>query len=203
MPADPVAGASMLESLSIPAGSPVIGYAGRLDAEKGVEELLRIFHRVCAQEPKARLLIAGGSPFQADAAARHLIDLAARLNLQDRVHFLGRLPDLTSFYAALTLFAHPAPREPFGLVVLEALAHGIPVVAFDTGGPREILCGFEPGLLVAAGNSDEFAATCCRVVRNEALLTRVRREGPGFVSTAFGPSVQGRAILEHYRSMLT
>jgi glycosyltransferase involved in cell wall biosynthesis len=196
-------GQTLLDCLGVPRGSPVLGYAGRLDPEKGVHRLLEVLLRVSEQEPSARLLIAGVSPFRPDDAVRDLEEVAARLGLEHRVHLLGRLPDLASFYDALTLFAHPAPREPFGLVILEALAHGVPVVAFKAGGPCEILAAFDPSFLVAVGDIEAYAAACCRIIRDPGVVERVRTAGPAFVSSGFSPNVQCGALLAHYRGMLS
>lgn len=199
---DPRVSAELRVSAGIPAGSPVLGYAGRLDAEKGVPLLLKSFSVILRSLPQARLLIAGGAAFNQEDAALRLRSEAVRMGIGGSVLFLGRLPDLVGFYGAITAFVHPAPREPFGLVVLEALARGIPVVAYDTGGPREILRGFDPSLLVRRGDTDAFAATCCRVLGDAALQARVRAEGPAFVAGAYAPEVQCRKVLALYRRML-
>ncbi|MBN1424822.1 glycosyltransferase family 4 protein [Candidatus Fermentibacteria bacterium] len=195
---DPRLSRELLRSCGVPGTSPILGYAGRLDAEKGVHLLLRAFSLVRLNLPSARLLIAGGSQFRSNDVTRELQGEAARLGVNDAVHFLGRLPDLLGFYGAITVFAHPAPREPFGLVVLEALAQGIPVVAYDAGGPREILRGFDPSFLVPQGDLEAFAAKCCRLLSDSALQARTGVEGPVFVAEAYRPEVQCRKVLSLY-----
>lgn len=200
-PSDPAEGDRLLSSIGVPAGSVVIGYAGRLDREKGVETLLHSFVRIAEKEASARLLIAGSSPFKPKQTRAGLARLSADLGVAGRVHFAGRLPDLAGFYSAITLFVLPSPCEPFGLVILEALVRGIPVVAFAAGGAREILEPFDPSMLVPPADCEAFAATCCRILRDGAGRERVRRAGPEFVARAFAPDVQCGALVSLYRSL--
>ncbi len=199
--AGPDEGRRVRESLGLPESTPLLGYAGRLDREKGVGTLLEVFRMVLREAPSAHLLIAGWSAF-GETGLVALRRLSRRLGVEGSVHFLGRVPNLASLYRALTVFTHPAPREPFGLVILEALASGVPVVAFRSGGPREILDDFDPSLTVPVGDLEAYAQTVCRLLSDDAMRRRVAEEGPRYVRERFSPEAHCTALLAHYGSLM-
>ena len=138
------ANAAIRAALDLPADGPVVGVVCRLDAWKGVDVFLRAAAIVAEARPDARFAVFGGAIEGQQAYARELEALASSLGLRDAVRFAGWRfgpPDMPSVYRALSLLVLPSRRpEPFGLVLLEAMATGLPVVATDQGGPREI-CG--------------------------------------------------------------
>ncbi|MBK9166295.1 MAG: glycosyltransferase family 4 protein [Bryobacterales bacterium] len=138
-----------------PAPEPVFVYTGRLDEEKGVALLLRSFARVRAGIPAARLRVIGQGPCLAD-----LQRLASSLEITSAVEFFGWLaPEqaerhLRDAWAAVVPSLWP---EPLGLVALEALLRGVPVIASVSGGLAEIVQDGVTGLLFP--NNDESALT--------------------------------------------
>ena len=126
-----------------PPGPPVIGTLGRLHDNKGIDVMLRAFARLRDQGVTARLRIAGDGPERARLQA-----LAGELGVGDLVEFPGWVT-AADYLATLDLFVLPSRVEPFGLVVAESMAAGVPVVASRIDGPREILGGGELGRLVA------------------------------------------------------
>jgi glycosyltransferase involved in cell wall biosynthesis len=125
--------------------APVVMAAGRFVEKKGFDDLLRAFARlpalVSGQAPC--LFILGDGP-QRDALER----LAAELGLLDRVYFTGWQDDPAPYYALATVFVCPSRHEPLGNVILEAWAHGLPVISTQTHGARELVSDGENGLLV-------------------------------------------------------
>jgi glycosyltransferase involved in cell wall biosynthesis len=97
------------------------------------------------------LLIAGRGPKEAE-----LRKLAQNLGLADRVHFLGFREDIMRYHAGASLFALSSDVESFGNVILEALSFGVPVVATDCGGPREVLGDNAFGWLTPPGDAKAF-----------------------------------------------
>jgi glycosyltransferase involved in cell wall biosynthesis len=153
----------------IPDDAPVIGMAGRIDTWKGVEVLLDALPLVQARVPDAHLVVAGAPVRGKEAYAEALHVLAATL---PRTHWLGPRTDVAELLADLDVLAVPSTEpEPYGLVAVEALACGTPVVMSDAGGPREIAAAAAPGAadLVRVGDAAALAT---------ALADRLGAAGP-------------------------
>ena len=138
------------ESLGLPPHDPLVLYVGRLDREKSVERVLLAFDRIAATLPAARLCLVG----QGTQAAR-LMRLARALPARGRIHFLGaRAHDtLAPCYQAADLFLFASETETQGLVLAEAAACGVPVVAGQAPGCAEVVRDGETGLLTKADPS--------------------------------------------------
>ena len=136
--------------------------------------------------PGARLRIIGGPGVDADRGyAGELEEEAARLGLEDAVEMAGHVADGGEAIRGLDILAHPAQREPWGLVLLEALAAGVPVAASAEGGPAEIVRDGVDGLLVDASHVASLAAALVRLGREPSLRTRMGAAGRERVSTGF------------------
>ncbi len=129
----------------------VVLTAGRLSPEKGVDVLIEAFARV--KRPGARLLVAGDGPERGRLERR-----AHDLGIADRVTFLGQVADIRPLYRQTRVLAVPSRTEAFGMVVVEALAHGLPIVATACTGPTEILDGGHYGRLVPVEDPASLAA---------------------------------------------
>ena len=149
-----------------PAGPPHIGWIGRLESYKGVEDLLRAFVRVRADYPEARLDLAG------DGSARPALGaLAERLGLGSAVRWLGRVrgAEKEAFFTGLHVLAVPSSQyENFPLVALEALARGRPVVGTAIGGIPEIVEDGRNGRIVPVQDPAALAAGLLDVLRDPA-----------------------------------
>ncbi len=153
-----------------PAGTPVIGTLGRLHVNKGLDIIVKAMVRLKHDGVPMQLKIAGEGPLKTEL--ERLID---ELELRGVVEFCGWVQP-RDYLHGLDLFILPSRVEPFGLVVTEAMAAGVPVVATRIDGPREILCEGEYGLLAA--NEDPLAlAEAIKVAIGDwpATLDRARR----------------------------
>jgi phosphatidylinositol alpha 1,6-mannosyltransferase len=170
-----------------PNGETIVGYVGRLAAEKQVELLART-----SRLPGVRVVIVGGGP--AESALRRAMPNAC---------FLGPRhgTQLARLHASFDLFVHTGPYETFGQAVQEALASGVPVIAPDRGGARDLVIPGRTGLLVRAGDQGAIADAVTELARDQSTL-----EAYGLAARA---SVQGRSwpvvveeVLGHYRGVL-
>ncbi len=141
---------------SAPAPEPRFLFVGRLDREKGVDVLLDAFARLRQRVPHARLRIVGRGPLRASLEA-----LAARLDLSDAVTFRGwrdRAGVEEEVGRAWALVAPSRWVEPFGLVAVEAMVHGVPAIVSDHGGLAEAVEHGVSGLHVPPGDVPALAA---------------------------------------------
>lgn len=138
---------ALLRGELAPAGAPLIGAAGRLEAEKGFDVLIAAMPRVLEALPAARLVIAGEGSRRPQLGA-----LIRRLGLADRVRLLGPRADILTLMHSFDAFALSSRAEPFGLVLLEAMAARKPVVATGVGGVPEVVIPGQTGDLVPAGD---------------------------------------------------
>jgi glycosyltransferase involved in cell wall biosynthesis len=127
----------------IPDDAPLAGAVGRLDTWKGFDVLLDAFDAAKARRPDLHLVVAGGEVRGKEQLA---VGLAARAERMPGVHWLGPRSDVAELYADLDVFVLPSTEpEPYGIVVVEALASGTPVVVTDAGGAPEIFDHAAPG----------------------------------------------------------
>lgn len=143
---------------------------GRLSPEKGIDVILKalgILRDRGINQYELRVL--GEGPYRSDYE-----QLAAKLGLQDRVEFLGYVPNPYSIMAEADIFVHAARWEGFGMVVVEAMALGLPVVATTCpGGPKEILDFGKYGILVPPDNPEELAQAIASLIQNPQKRQRL------------------------------
>jgi len=145
----------------LPADRPLLLYVGRVAYEKNIDFLLRMFVKLRAQRPDDLFVIAGEGP-----AREHLAKLSRSLGVQDAVRFIGyldRASELPDCYAAGDAFVFASRTETQGLVLLEAMAQGTPVVSTAELGTRSILtpgCG----AFVVAEDEGEFASAVAQAL---------------------------------------
>jgi 1,2-diacylglycerol 3-alpha-glucosyltransferase len=155
-------------------GARLVTYIGRVAHEKNIAFLVQMFREVLRQVPEAVLVIAGEGPARAQ-----LVQQVASLGLAPRVHFAGyleRSSALLDCYAAADVFVFASRTETQGLVLLEAMAQGAPVVSTAELGTRSIL---QPasGALVVRERTAEFAAAVVRVLSDAPLGAELARRG--------------------------
>lgn len=154
-----------------PAAHPVFLYCGRLAREKGVELLLRALARLRVGVPRSRLIVVGDGPERA-----RLQRLAAELGVAVAVHFAGWQPpgDVQRLMGEAWALVVPSLwAEPFGLVALEAITRGLPVVASEAGGLADIVVDKVSGLTFPAGDEQTLSRHLGSIARREAFPTHV------------------------------
>jgi len=176
---------------------PVIGAAGRLIPLKGFDALLGAFALVRRNCPDAQLRIAGEGPDRG-----RLDSLVREKGLSDGVELLGELADMAGFLQSLDVFAMPSRREGFGMAVLEAMSCGLPVVASDAGGLKEIVQDGVNGRLVPAGDEKALADALCAILTDRALAERFGRESRRSVESRFTLQRMARRYEQAYRDAM-
>jgi glycogen(starch) synthase len=149
-------------------GSPLVLYSGRLVERKGIRELLDAIPQVLDITPDAYFVLAGGPPPLTgdEVAAQWLRPQHAAY--RDRIHFTGWLTpkDVYRWYSVADILVVPSRYEPFGMVVLEGMLHGLPVIAAEVGGPADILEHGRTGLLFPPRNVTALAAALRQLIEN-------------------------------------
>jgi glycosyltransferase involved in cell wall biosynthesis len=124
-------------ALSLPESAWVVGNVGRLHPDKDQATLIRAFARALPSLPSGSLLVIAGT----GRLEMELKALTADLGVADAVRFPRQIPNARRYFKAFDVFALSSDREPFGMVLLEAMAAGLPLICSDCGGGREVVEG--------------------------------------------------------------
>jgi glycosyltransferase involved in cell wall biosynthesis len=165
--------------------APLLLALGRLHRNKGFDLLLEAL----AQLPETQCWLAGEGPERAALEAQ-----AERLGLGARLRLLGWREDAAALYAAADLLVCPSRHEPLGNVVIEAWAHGLPVVAAASVGPASLIEPEENGLLVPLEDPAALAQAIKRVVEEQGLAARLAEGG----RAAFAAGYTRDAVVTRY-----
>jgi len=182
--------------------NPLLLYVGRIEAGKGIFDLLRAFAQVVRDFPSARLAIAGG--YHPSISPQEIERLIQELSLAASVDFLGQLSytQLAQVYRQAQLLVFPSYYETFGLVALEAMACELPVIAYRAGALPEIVVEGETGLLVTPGDPHELAQAIVRLLDDSSLRHRMGLAGEQRAKQEFGIDRMVEQTLEVYQGLL-
>jgi glycosyltransferase involved in cell wall biosynthesis len=137
------------EQLGVPADAKVIGMMGRLILEKGLREFFAAARILCAARPDLYVIVVGDAlPTDRGAWKTQLMAKVSAAGLMSRFRFPGWVSDIYGCLSAFDILVHPTYKESFGRVIAEAMATGLPVVATNVRGCRELVVPGETGLLV-------------------------------------------------------
>ncbi len=160
----------------IPHDSSVIGSAARLAPWKGQHYLIEAFRTVASDFPKAFLMIVGGPAYNNDRYERSLHQRVNELKLANRVIFTGYRTDLAQVMAAMNIFVYTSvEKDTSPLSLLSAMAMGLPILAFDIEGVREILGEQEAGCLVKVGERKALERGITRLLNEPELRFRLSK----------------------------
>jgi glycosyltransferase involved in cell wall biosynthesis/predicted glycoside hydrolase/deacetylase ChbG (UPF0249 family) len=171
----------------------VIVNVARLAVQKGQRYLVEAMPKVLASEPRARLVIVG---HDTDGLAESLRDLARRVGVADRVTFTGFLADVSAVLRRAQVFALSSLYEGFGLVLLEAMAAGVPVVATNVGPVPEIIAHGQSGLLVPPRDPVALADAIVTVLGRPDIRATLSAGGLARVREGFSAARMCRAVGE-------
>jgi len=195
-------------------------FVGRVSPEKGIHDLVDAFSLAAARMPDIQLMIVGPS---ARAPKEYIVDrtddprvralaryyegdyldaLRRRVpdSIREKVTFTGLVAhgDLDTFYARADILANPSLSEAFGMTLIEAMAHGMPVIATRAGGMVEIVRDGETGLLVEPGDIKGLADAIVRLLSDVQLCRRLGKGGKATVAKHYAWEVVTRSLLAAY-----
>lgn len=186
-------GRAFREQWGIAADVPVLGFVGQLDERKGIGVLLTAYSAIVAKLPEVRLVFAGDGPL------REMIESEARSNgWGERVKVLGFQENIAEVMSAIDILLLPSFWEGFGIVIIEAMAAGKPVISTNISSMPEIIVVGETGYLIEPGDSDALAEKSCRLLQDPTLRKSMGEKGHERVVTVFNHIT----MINHLESLL-
>ncbi|MED1782201.1 DUF1957 domain-containing protein [Brevibacillus fortis] len=177
---------------------PVLFFVGRLVQEKGVHLLMEAMARLRDDFPHAKLLVAGRGPMQDEWK-----QLVHQMGLSEQVRFLGFVDDVrrNELFALADVAVFPSLYEPFGIVALEAMALGTPVLVADTGGLREIVRHGENGAMMYTGDPESLTNQLRWLLRDPDQRHQLAQTAKQDVKQFYNWTILASQTIEIYRSL--
>ena len=160
--------AAARQQLGLPANGTLLGLLGRFDEGKGQDFVLEVVHQLRAQHQRSVELVLMGEPTknEGDEYFAHLNQLVRNYDLERAVHFRPFSAQTEVFYRAIDVFVMASKNETYGMVTIEAMAAGLPVLGTRIGGTAEILKDGQTGLLYPLGDMEACAQAILRCLDN-------------------------------------
>lgn len=154
-----------------------IGMAGRINRWKGQKLFVDLAEVICKTKENIKFQIAGDIYRGEDHILNELKRYISEKNLNDKVELLGQIENMGKFYNDIDIFVLPSIQpEPFGLVIIEAMANGLPVVATNHGGPIEIIDDNLNGYLVDYNDVTEMSIVVNKLIESKELRDKIGLE---------------------------
>lgn len=162
-------------TLGLPEEGPLVGIVGRLQRWKGIHTFVDALPRVRDAHPDAHGVIVGGRHSLEPEYDAHIDRRIADRGLQDRIFKVGYQSNVPTWMQAMDVVVHASKAEPFGMVIVEAMALGKPVVAGATGGPQEIITDGENGVFAPFEDPDALAHQVTHLLAHSDEARRMGR----------------------------
>lgn len=177
----------------------IIGITGQMNATKGHEDLLKAFRIVHAKNPLARLVI-GGKP--QEPLFGELIKLIAEWQIEKYVLFSGWLPEVSNFFQNIDVFVLASRHdEGYGLVVAEAMVHGLPVVITKSGGAVEIVSDSNGGFIVEKNDVEAMASKLAILSSNRQIYCEMAGNARNHIMQKFRLDIQTQVLVEEFQKI--
>jgi L-malate glycosyltransferase len=174
------------QELGISPKSFLVCAVGQICARKGLRELLEVFSQIYDHVPQMHLAIVGKPVFSHEETYRdELVAMTVAFGITDRVHFSGERHDISSVLQSSDLLVLNSFEEPFGLVLIEAMSSGTPILATRTGGIPEIVSDSQKGWLIEKGDKAGLALKLVELSQDLDLLEKVARSAQDTVYPHF------------------
>ena len=193
------------ERLGVGSDTPIFSVIGRLQRSKGQREAIQALTAVETSGPAPHLVLCGGPPIQTDEDyPAELRALAAELGVAARVHFVGALSEAQKrdLLQATTALVHPAHREAFGIVVIEGMGAGKPVIVTDAVGPKSIVDGSGGAELVPRRDVPALARAMERVLADPERARRMGQLGQAHARARYDKRAMVRRVEQVYDEVL-
>ncbi len=188
---------SLRESLGLEQGSRMVGYIGRLGPEKGIAYLLEAAGTVCRSKKDVYFVLIGEGILKEETG-----DFVARKALEGRIFMPGFRSDATEMLRELDMLILPSLTEGTPMVILEAMAAGVPVIASDVGGIGEIIEDSRTGLLIKPGDPGAIVEAINALLENGGLAENISRSAKKEVESRFSASRMSELYERTYRNVL-
>jgi glycosyltransferase involved in cell wall biosynthesis len=176
----------LVDEFRIKKGKKLFGIFGRIIEWKGIKEFVRAVERVIGEVPKAKAFVVGSPSDGTQDYYDEVVDLVDRLGLNKKVIFTGYRTDIPAIMKLMNVVIHSSIRpEPFGMILIEAMAMGKPVVATKAGGPLDIVVHGKTGFLVSPRNSEEMSKAIIRLLQDPSLCHKMGNNGEIRVRNSF------------------
>jgi glycosyltransferase involved in cell wall biosynthesis len=190
-------------ALGVPPDAFLVGHVGRIVPWKGQLEFLEAFARLAGRHPEVHALVVGNRSDGADAYERRVVERASSPDLAGRVTLTGFRPDVAEVLKLCAAMVHSATSpEPFGRVLIEAMALGLPIVASASGGPLEIVDPGVTGFLVDPRDPERVAGALEGLLRDPELRSRMGRAAVERARSRFSREAHAAGVAEVYDRVL-
>jgi glycosyltransferase involved in cell wall biosynthesis len=178
-------------------GNFKIGTAGRLFPVKDYPLFVQIANSIIKQDKNVVFFLAGEGPEK-----EKLQKMVESFQISEKFIFLGHLDDMETFYSGLDLYLNTSMHEGIPMSVLEAMANGVPVIAANTGGLREIIEDQKNGFLINERNTESFAEKSLKILRNKGLRLALSRAARERIIRSFSAEKMAEGYYSLYRELL-
>lgn len=193
--------ASLRAELGCDDSTLLIGAVGHFGEEKGIDLVIRSFQQLIRLEPQlnVRLVVVGSGP---DSQRQQMEQLARDMDRPDLISLVGFQRDVPRWFNAMDIFVHAPRQEAFGLVVAEAMATGLPVIATRTGGVPDMVRHEKTGLLVPPEQPEQLADALRRLVQDEILRASLARTAYEVARAEYPAELYAQRYLALYRHLV-
>jgi glycosyltransferase involved in cell wall biosynthesis len=182
--------------LSVPVHALVVGMVARLSASKCQTSLLEAMVPILRRDHGVHLAFAGEEYPSGNGMAAQIVQIATEAKVSSQVHLLGQRQDVPTLLDAFDVFAHPTLSEPCAVAVLEAMAHGLPVVAWADGGTVDLVQHGRTGTLVPVGDIRALTDAIDALVVDQARREELGAAGRARAQSTFHPGDASARFLE-------
>lgn len=166
--------------LSLPENNMIIGNIARFCEQKDHRTLLKAFKLISENMRNINLLLVGNGPLKAE-----MEDIVRDLQIRDKVKFLGDRRDIPNLLKIIDIFVLSSKREGLPVVLLEAMASGLPIVATSAGGNSEVVIDGETGVIVPTQDPERLAEAICKVISDEKRAKEMGERGQKRIKECF------------------